>query len=186
MRRLTLILAAVALCLLMPTAAAGKFSAARICGPSECRTVTFHDGQTLIHMEEPVVGGEEVSAAGTTTATGQPASEAPSPSGPWYRVILCPGSCRANGAQVLQAFPADGYVNVQHRGWIRLDASGVRAYRSAAQGIRPYQPASAPTDPPADGPGMPAWAWIAIGLAVAGVVLLAYRLARRTRGSRLA
>jgi hypothetical protein len=178
MRRL--LLAAAALCLLMPAAASAKFSAAHICGPSECRTVTFHDGgQTLIRMEEPVVGGIEVSGAGTTTAADRPAPTAPSPSGPWYRVTLCPSSCRADEVQVVQAFPADGYVKVQRGGWIPLDDSALSAYRSAARGIRPYQPVSATEDPPADAAGTPAWAWVAIGVAAAGAVLIAYRRTRR-------
>jgi hypothetical protein len=171
------VLAVLALCLLTPAAASAKFSAARVCGASDCRTITFHDGQTLINMEEPVVEGMEESATGVA---GRPAS-APAPKGPWYRVLLCPGPCAGNGGELLRVFPADGYAWMRERGWIQLSDTALSAYRTAAQGIRPYEPTSAATDPPSGGAGMPAWAWVAIGAAVAGAGLLSYRLARRPR-----
>lgn len=173
MRRL--ILAVLALCLLTPAAASAKFSAARICGQSDCRTITFHDGQTLVDLEEPVVRGME----GSPAVADRPSS-APAAKGPWYRVLMCPGPCAGNGAQLLHVYPADGYAWMRETGWIQLDDSAVGAYRTAARGIRPYEPAAAATDPPSSG-GVPAWVWVAIGVAVAGVALLTYRLARRAR-----
>jgi hypothetical protein len=175
-----LILAVLALCLLTPAAASAKFSAARICGPSDCRTITFHDGQTLIDMEEPIMEGMEASGTGTTNVAGQPVSKEPDPRGPWYRVILCPGSCSANGAELVRVFPADRYAWMRQH-WIELDDRALSAYRGAAEGIRPYEPVSTATDPQSDSGGTPAWVWVAIGAAVAGVALLVYRLARRGR-----
>jgi hypothetical protein len=176
MRRL--ILAVLAVCLLIPAAASAKFSAARICGQSECRTITFHDGQALLNLEKPIVEGVEVSSVGAPPRGGPSAH---GPKGPWYRVLFCPGPCAGNGAELVRVFPADGYAWMRERGWLQLNESDVSAYRTAARGIRPYVPASAATDPPGGGAGMPAWAWVAIGAAVAGAVLLVYRLAARAK-----
>lgn len=172
------ILAALALCLLVPATATAKFSAVRICGPSECHTVTLDDQRTLLAMEKPILDGMEASDLGQTNGTERPSSSASD--GPWYRVTLCPERCGVSAAESLRLLPAAGYAQLQGR-WIELDDRAISAYRTAVRSVRPYEPASAGVDPPSSNAGLPAWGWVLIGAAVLGVGLLGTRLVRRAR-----
>jgi hypothetical protein len=171
-----MILVAVALCLLAPATATAKFSAARICGPGHCHTVTFDDGRTLINMEEAVLGGMDTTVASPTS---QPSGSRPR--GPWYRVTLCPERCDAGGAQSLRVFTATGYVQLQGGEWIELGDPALSAYRTAARGVPPFEPASATSDPPSSGDRVPVWAWVAAAVAATAVGLLSIYVLRRRR-----
>jgi hypothetical protein len=162
------LLAVLALCLLVPAAAAAKFSAARVCGPSDCGTVTFDDGQTLLRMEEPVV-----------LRKGRVASA--SPRGSWYRVTLCPEHCGASEAVSLRVFPADRYAQIGHGGWFRLSDQVVSAYRTATRGLPPYTPPTSSSGAPSSSSGVPAWGWAAIAAAALGAGALSIFLVRRVR-----
>jgi hypothetical protein len=161
-----IILAVLALCLLVPATAAAKFSAARVCGPSDCRTVTLDDGQTLLRMEEPVIlKRQRVSSA--------------SPQGPWYRITLCPGRCRSSEAVSVRVFPAARYAQIEHGGRFGLSDDSLSAYRTATRGLPPYEAASDGSGAPGGSSGVPAWAWGAIAAAALGVGALSVLLVRR-------
>jgi hypothetical protein len=155
-----------ALGLLVPATASAKFSAARVCGPDDCRTVTFDDGRTLLGMEEPII-----------KRTGRVASAAPR--GPWYRVTLCPERCGASEAVSLRVFPAAGYVQLGHGGWFSLGDDALNAYRTATRGLIPYEPHATSSSTSGSGSGMSAWAWIAIAAVALGAVGLSIFLVRR-------
>ena len=159
------ILAVLALSLVFPAAAAAKFSAARVCGPTDCRTVTLDDGRTLLRMEEPVILKRERVAS-------------PSPRGASYRVTLCPGRCDASGAISLRVFPDARYAQIDHRGAFRLSDDSLTAYRTATRGLPPNQPASQESGPGGGGGSMPAWGGAALAAATLGLALLSIRLIR--------
>ena len=159
------VLAALALCLLVPATAAAKFSAARVCGPSDCRTIGLDDGRTLLRMEEPVILKRRRVASA-------------SPQGAWYRVTLCPERCGASEAVSLRVFPGAGYARIAHRGWFRLSDDVLSAYRTATRGLPAYEPASQVSGPAGGSGGMPAWAWAVIAAAALGVAMLSIYLVR--------
>jgi hypothetical protein len=188
------ILASLAFLLLPALPAEAKFSAARVCGADDCRMVTFHDGDKLMVMQEPVIHGADVGRAGSARA--KPSSPPPGDSG-WYRVTLCPGSCSGD-ARSLPVAPAAGYQYLGARGWVQLDQRAARVYSDVTRNLNPL-PASllddsstassrslgeaTSSESSGDG-GIPTWGWIAIalGAVVLGLGSVGWLRRRQTPG----
>jgi hypothetical protein len=170
MRRLAICIALTAWLVPAGAAVAKEPVAAKVCGPSDCRTVK--DRQTLLAFTE---GG---------SPTDPPAGGAP-----WYRVrvtIAVDQGQRESfsfvivpGAGLVRAGDASGGYS-----WMPVSATAERVYREVTRDIAPFPAASlravGPTEQrafPADGPkpdgGGSALPWIAGGI----VVLLGLALA---------
>ena len=168
--------------LLLPAAQAeAKFSSARICGPSDCREVTFASGRSLATIQEAVV-----------LPRAEPLSTPPD-AAPWYHVTLCPGRCDSPNAATFRVLPANGseYLpprqHLARKGWAKLDEPAAAVYRRVTADLESF-PASgllalAAAEPSAASGssglgGMPAWAWIAIAAAAAALALLSLQWLR--------
>jgi hypothetical protein len=188
MRRLLL---AALIALLVPALPAeAKFSAARVCGATDCHTVTFHDGNALIAIEKPVLEG-------IPTFSDTPTKMAPQvvEGSGWYRVTLCPERCDSPDAQSLRVVPEAGYQHLPDTGWVKLSERADTVYRDVTRNLEPLSAARLvaldptvvtrePTSPTAshegsEGEGIPAWGWIAIGAGAVGLGLLSMRWLRR-------
>jgi hypothetical protein len=182
---------ALTLLLLSAIPAEAKFSAARVCGATDCRTVSSRDGRKLVVMQEPVViRGPRVSRPGGPAAK---PSSLPAEIAGWYRVILCPGSCEAKDARSLLVAPDAGYEYLGAGGWVPLDDRGVRVYRAVTRGLDPFPVSrllagnaagasqaaaeTASAEPPSD--GIPTWAWVAISAVAIALGALATVWLRR-------
>jgi hypothetical protein len=192
MRRASILLLAL---ILVPAASAdAKFSSARVCGPSDCREVTPADGDELLAMEAPFIGGVEVDSRGhehRLSAQSKPTSEPPAAT-PWYRVTLCPGRCDSGSAPTLRVLPSAGYEDLGPNGWVILGERVANVYRSVTRGLQPF-PASrlSSLDPAASSSsqgdasghgGIPAWTWITV--AAVAAALSALRWMRRGKAER--
>jgi hypothetical protein len=186
--------------LLLPAASAeAKFSAARVCGPLDCRDVTLVADRKLLAMEKVAFSAESRLGARPPQAS------------PWYRVTLCPGSCDARGALAFKVLPSAGYAYLPpsgwdhvtgdtyppRNGWAKIGEDGTDAFRGVTRDLGSF-PASrlvalGATDP-SPGPdesgstgtsgdeAIPAWGWIAIASAIAAGALAVLVMRRRVAG----
>jgi hypothetical protein len=181
MKRLTLCLALVLPLALAGSAEAKKLVSAKVCGASECRTVTDREALMALHEGGPPTGPPDASAFYRVDLTGRGDGELFT-----FPVVIVPEAGLLRGGT-----EAEGYT------WMPVSAQAAREFRRMTSGLAPLPAAKLagldarppearvdevvlpPAEPDAGGGGAPIWPWIVFGLAALG--LLAFAVARLRR-----